>query len=57
MELASGMVLGWNPSGAGFKVEDTVLVTDRGPEILTTDDSWPALQAGRRRRPAILEIA
>ncbi|AOT03635.1 M24 family metallopeptidase [Arthrobacter sp. U41] len=56
LELAEGMVLGWNPSGAGFKVEDTVLVTADGPRILTIDDVWPTLAVGGRTRPAVLEI-
>ena len=56
LELAEGMVLGWNPSGAGFKVEDTVLVTADGPRILTIDDAWPTLAVGGRARPAVLEI-
>lgn len=56
LELAEGMALGWNPSGAGFKVEDTVLVTASGPRILTVDDAWPGLTVGGRTRPAVLEI-
>jgi Xaa-Pro dipeptidase len=56
VELSAGMTLGWNPSGAGFKVEDTVLVTDHGPSILTTDPEWPTLTVGGRARPAVLEI-
>lgn len=56
VELSAGMALGWNPSGAGFKVEDTVLVTDDGPRILTVDDDWPMLALGGRDRPAVLDI-
>lgn len=56
VEIATGMALGWNPSGAGFKVEDTVLVTDQGPSILTNDPEWPTLTVGARPRPAVLEI-
>lgn len=56
LELAEGMALGWNPSGTGFKVEDTVLVTADGPRILTADDTWPVLAVGGRDRPAVLEI-
>ncbi len=56
LELAEGMALGWNPSGAGFKVEDTVLVTANGPRILTIDDDWPTVAVGGRPRPAVLEI-
>lgn len=34
----------WNPSITGSKVEDTVLVTDRGFEGLTTDPAWPVIE-------------
>jgi Xaa-Pro aminopeptidase len=49
----------WNPSIPGFKVEDTVLCTDRGVEILTdlTED-WPTVigrcDAGELPRADIL---
>jgi hypothetical protein len=50
----------WNPSIAGTKSEDTVLVTARGLEVLTeASGRWPRLEValgrGRSlRRPAIL---
>jgi antitoxin VapB len=44
----------WNPSGGGFKVEDTVLATAAGPEILSSDPDWPAVEAGGRQRPDVL---
>ena len=44
----------WNPSGGGFKVEDTVLATAAGPESLTTDPQWPALRVAGRDRPDVL---
>lgn len=56
LTLSAGMALGWNPSGAGFKVEDTVLVTEDGPRILTTDPAWPTSNVGGRQRPDVLEI-
>lgn len=56
LTLSAGMALGWNPSAAGFKVEDTVLVTEDGPRILTTDPVWPTLTVGGRPRPDVLEI-
>ena len=33
----------WNPSLAGTKVEDSILVSSRGQEILTEMPGWPAL--------------
>jgi Xaa-Pro dipeptidase len=44
----------WNPSGGGFKVEDTVLATTGGVEILSPDPEWPAVEAGGRQRPDVL---
>ncbi|MBT2514596.1 Xaa-Pro peptidase family protein [Arthrobacter sp. ISL-30] len=57
VELSAAMALGWNPSGAGFKVEDTLLVTDNGPRILTTDPDWPMLSVGGRARPAVMDFS
>ena len=42
------------PVGRGFKVEDTVLATTAGPEILSPDPDWPAIDAGGRQRPDVL---
>jgi Xaa-Pro aminopeptidase len=45
----------WNPSIPGLKVEDTVLCTPAGVEILTVDPEWPVLEVAGRRRPVVLE--
>jgi Xaa-Pro aminopeptidase len=47
-------VVAWNPSAAGWKVEDTCLVTASGPEPLVHDNSWPALDVAGRPRPDLL---
>lgn len=51
----------WNPSIAGTKVEDTVLLTEAGIEILTATGEWPTIEvrAGSitYARPEILERA
>jgi antitoxin VapB len=52
--LGEGMVVAWNPSAEGVKVEDTALVTGRGPELLVHDPDWPTLEVGGRSRPDIL---
>jgi Xaa-Pro aminopeptidase len=44
----------WNPSGGGFKVEDTVLATADGVEILSPDPEWPMVPTGGRQRPDVL---
>jgi hypothetical protein len=35
------MAYAWNPTVAGAKSEDTVLVTDEGFETLTETGEWP----------------
>jgi antitoxin VapB len=47
-------VLAWNPSGAGWKVEDTCLVGPDGPQLLVHDDTWPTIDVAGRRRPDLL---
>jgi Xaa-Pro aminopeptidase len=45
----------WNPSGGGFKVEDTVLARDAGgPENLSADPEWPVRRVAGRDRPDLL---
>jgi antitoxin VapB len=52
--LTDGSVVAWNPSAAGWKVEDTTLVEDTGPEPLVHDDAWPSVTVGGRLRPDVL---
>ncbi len=52
--VTDGAVLAWNPSGAGWKVEDTTLVEAAGPETLVHDDAWPTVKIGDRLRPDVL---
>lgn len=41
--MQRGMALGWNPSAAGFKVEDTTLATHGGAEIRGDETAWPTI--------------
>jgi antitoxin VapB len=52
--IPEGAVLAWNPSGAGWKVEDTTLVEAAGPDTLVHDDVWPTVKIGDRLRPDVL---
>ena len=56
--LRHNQVLTWNPSITGTKSEDTVLLTESGPEVLTRTGDWPELETelsvGSFLRPAIL---
>ena len=42
-EVSVGQAYAWNPTIAGAKMEDTILVGARGNEILTTTPSWPVI--------------
>jgi Xaa-Pro aminopeptidase len=57
--LAANQVVAWNPSITGAKSEDTALVTEGGPEVLTRTGTWPEITAeseeGAVARPAMLE--
>lgn len=58
--IAVGQAFAWNPSLRGAKSEDTLLLTETGPEIITAIDGWPSLtvetEIGPVARPAILSI-
>jgi Xaa-Pro dipeptidase len=53
LELRAGMAVAWNPSAAGWKVEDTCIVTAGGVLPLVRDDAWPTVTVGGRVRPAV----
>jgi Xaa-Pro aminopeptidase len=56
--LKSNQAVAWNPSITRVKSEDTVLITEDGPEILTRDPEWPEQRAevaqGALPRPSLL---
>ena len=52
--IVAGQAFAWNPTGHGAKVEDTVLLTDAGLEVLTVDPDWPTRQVAGRGRPDLL---
>jgi hypothetical protein len=54
--IRSGQPFAWNPSAPGAKIEDTVLVTDGGIEVLTLDPAWPAVTVRGIPRPAELVL-
>ena len=55
-----GQAYAWNPSIAGFKSEDTLLVVDGPAEVLTATGQWPTvevtLEGYTHRRPDWLVI-
>ena len=58
--VGAGQAYAWNPSIAGAKSEDTMLVTEAGPEIITLTPDWPQLSlivgGTAYARPAVLEV-
>jgi Xaa-Pro aminopeptidase len=55
--IAPFQAFAWNPSIPGMKSEDTVLLTEQGPEVLTSWPEWPTVDVtinGQTiQRPAI----
>lgn len=53
-----GQAFAWNPSVRGAKSEDTILLTPKGPEVITSVANWPMLSvetdAGVIERPDLL---
>jgi len=48
--------IAWNPTGNGWKAEDTILATITGVELLSVDPAWPTIQVAGRNRPAVLPL-
>lgn len=55
--MQESSVVAWNPSGAGWKIEDTAVVTAAGPQLLVDDGVWPRLEVAGRLRPDVLVLA
>ncbi|GAB3744669.1 M24 family metallopeptidase [Microlunatus parietis] len=54
--IVAGQAFAWNPTASGCKVEDTVLRTATGFEILTLDPAWPTTQVANLPRPTPLPL-
>lgn len=58
--VAVNQAYAWNPSIAGVKSEDTVLVTETGHEVVTQIDGWDTqlivVEGEPVVRPRVLEI-
>ena len=53
--IAENQPIAWNPTGRGWKAEDTILTTKSGVELLTNDPTWPSFEVNGRTRPFILQ--
>jgi antitoxin VapB len=60
MLLQAGQAVAWNPSISGVMMEDTLLVGEHGPELLTSTACWPTqavdVDGLTLERPGILEV-
>jgi antitoxin VapB len=54
--VIAGQVYAWNPSITGSKSEDTILVGEKGNEILTEIPNWPKIVVDGIERPTILVV-
>ncbi|WP_224240807.1 M24 family metallopeptidase [Hyalangium gracile] len=52
--LQPSNAMAWNPSLPGSKIEDTVVVSNQGIELLTVDPRWPTFEMEGRARPDLL---
>jgi antitoxin VapB len=52
--IAANQPVAWNPTGKGWKVEDTWLTEPDGLKLLSIDPTWPAIAVAGRVRPAVL---
>jgi Xaa-Pro aminopeptidase len=57
LTMLAGQPVAWNPTAAGWKVEDTWLVTPTGPRLLSGDPTWPTTSVGGRLRPQVWHSA
>lgn len=52
--IANNQPIAWNPTGKGFKAEDTILATSSGVKILSMDPDWPSFEVNGRTRAFLL---
>lgn len=52
--IANNQPIAWNPTGKGWKAEDTILATSSGVLILSNDPEWPSFEVNGRARPKLL---
>ena len=52
--IANNQPIAWNPTGKGFKAEETILATNSGVKILSHDPEWPSFEVNGRTRPFLL---
>jgi antitoxin VapB len=53
--IAENQPIAWNPTGKGWKAEDTIVATSSGVKLLTFDPEWPAFEVNGRTRGFLLQ--
>jgi antitoxin VapB len=53
--IAHNQPIAWNPTGKGWKAEDTVVATDSGVKLLSNDPDWPSFEVNGRTRSYFLQ--
>ena len=53
--IANNQPIAWNPTGKGWKAEDTILATESGAKLLTNDPDWPTFEVNGRTRAFLLQ--
>ncbi len=53
--IANNQPIAWNPTGKGWKAEDTILATKLGVKLLTNDPKWPSFEVNGRTRAFLLQ--
>lgn len=52
--IAPNQPIAWNPTGKGWKAEDTIVATDSGVNVLSNDPDWPSFVVNGRTRALFL---
>ncbi len=53
--IANNQPIAWNPTGKGWKAEDTIVATDSGVKLLSNDPDWPSFEVNGRTRAFLLQ--
>ena len=53
--IAENQPIAWNPTGKGWKAEDTIIATDSGAKMLSVDPDWPTFEVNGRTRTFLLQ--
>jgi len=53
--IAHNQPIAWNPTGKGWKAEDTVVATNSGVKVLSNDPDWPTFEVNGRTRAFLLQ--